>query len=66
MPASMNRLVDLPQPEGPSKRDELAVLDRQVHIGDDLDFSEPLDDVAELDFRHRRQPFTPPIDICIR
>ena len=62
----MRRLVDLPQPDGPEQRDELAVLDRQVHAGDDDDVAEALDDVAELDARHRRQPFTPPIDICIR
>ena len=48
------------------QRHELAVLDRQVHVGDDLDVAEALDDVAELDPRHSRQPFTPPIDICIR
>src|SRR5260370_924602 len=48
------------------KRDELAVVDRQVHVGNDFDVPEPLDDVAELDPCHRRQPFTPPIDICIR
>ena len=48
------------------KRDELAVLDGQVHARDHLDVAEPLGDVAELDPRHRRQPFTPPIDICIR
>ncbi len=51
---------------GTEKRDELAVLDGQVHVGDDLDVPEPLDDVPELDPRHRRQPFTPPIDICMR
>ena len=48
------------------QRDKLAVLDGQVHVGDDFHLPEPLDDVTEFDPRHRRQPFTPPIDICIR
>ena len=50
----------------PEQRHEFPVLDRQGHLGDDHGIAEALHDVAELDPRHRRQPFTPPIDICIR
>jgi hypothetical protein len=45
---------------------ELAFLDCQVQIGDDLEITKPFGDVAELDFRHWRQPFTLPIDIRIK
>ena len=51
---------------GSEKRDELAVLYDEVHVGDHLDVAEALRNVAEFDLGHLRQPFTPPIDICMR
>jgi hypothetical protein len=39
-PAIRRRSVDLPQPEGPTKTHELAVLDGQVERRDDLDLAE--------------------------
>ena len=32
---------------------QFAIPDGQVHVGDDVDVPEPLDDVAELDIRHQ-------------
>ena len=51
---------------GAKQCDELAVLDDEVHIRDHLDIAEALHHVAEFDLRHHSQPFTPPIDICMR
>jgi hypothetical protein len=39
-PAIRRSSVDLPQPEGPTKTDELAVLDGQVQRRNDLDVAE--------------------------
>ena len=61
----MNSVVDLPQPDGPSSATNSPSSIASVQSGDHLDIAEALDDVAELDPRHP-QPFTPPIDICIR
>ena len=47
------------------KRDELAVLDDQRHAGDHLDVAEALATLRNSTLA-TRQPFTPPIDICMR
>ena len=49
----MRSVVDLPQPEGPSRIDELAVADMQVDVIHRLDVGEiGLVDVFELDVGH--------------
>ena len=45
-PAIMRSSVDLPQPDGPTKTHELAVVDLEVDALDDLDVAEALADVA--------------------
>ena len=48
-PAMMRSSVDLPQPEGPTKTHELAVLDLEVDVVQDLDGAEGLGDAAKGD-----------------
>ncbi len=48
-PASMRRVVVLPQPLGPSKRHELPRLDLEVDVVDGSEVAELLDDVDKLD-----------------
>src|SRR5687767_12656957 len=51
---------------GAEECDKLAVLDREGEVGDHFDIAEAFDDIVELYPGHWLQPFTPPIDICIR
>ena len=49
----MRSSVDLPQPDGPTKHDELAVLHVEVDVVDDLDPAEGFADAAQAQIRHR-------------
>ena len=51
-PAIMRSSVDLPQPEGPTSIDELAVRDVDRHPVQHLRGAERLADVADVDCRH--------------
>ena len=62
-PAIIRSRVDLPQPEGPTKTHELAILDCQVDALDDLDVAIGLVELVQRDGRHARVPlpyFTAP------
>ena len=52
----MRSSVDLPQPDGPTKHDELAVVDLQVDVVDHLHRAEALVDVAKLKLSHSSPP----------
>ncbi len=49
----MRKVVVLPQPDGPSRVDELAVLDREVDAVDRLDLGEVPADLVQGDAGHR-------------
>ena len=48
-PAIMRSIVDLPQPDGPEQRAELALADRQVDIADRGEVAVALADRAHFD-----------------
>ena len=61
----MRRVVDLPQPDGPTSDDELAILDLEVDAVDDLGVAVTLHNLVERKVSHGQSPFVAEPAACV-